>query len=348
MALSRHAGTAAQRFAAVSGLRGQLVMCARLTEAASHDEALFEAARECGDAVSLASAFTMRGENRMYRGRLDEAGADLAEAERLLDQPPAEPADRESWWSAAVTMHQLAAQYAGERNQLVRSMRHRDALVALLGLSPNPYVECASCFYSMSVHMSREEFEPAAPLAARMFKLAQTYGFDQLLIWAKIMHGYLRCEAGDHEPGIAEIRDGLARFDASGTRLTRPLIMGVLGVALARSGARDEALELFEAAQRSIERNGERIREPTHHMLWADALAALPHVDPADVRAALERSIACAQKLGFHNIELRALTRHVARFGDRAEELRELLAAVDEGVDAPIVHAARAALASAI
>jgi DNA-binding winged helix-turn-helix (wHTH) protein/tetratricopeptide (TPR) repeat protein len=344
--LSRYAGTAIQRFHAVSGLRGHLVMCARLVEAASYDEALFEAARACGDPVSLASAFTLRAENLMYRGRLLEAGADLVEAERLLANPGDHRADRESWWSTSINMRQIAAQLAGEHNELDRATRHRDAAFALLGRDPNPYLECVSCYFSVAVHMSRDEFVPAAAATARMIELAQAHGFDQLLVWGKTIHGYLLCVAGDHKKGIVEIRDGLARIDASGTRLSRPLIMGSLGLALAQSGALDEALELFDAAQRSIERNGERIREPLLRLQRADALAGVPHIESAAIRVALEQSLDCARTLGFRNIELRVLTRIVARWSDRADELRDLLATMHEGVDTPIMRAARAALSN--
>jgi DNA-binding winged helix-turn-helix (wHTH) protein/tetratricopeptide (TPR) repeat protein len=345
--MSRTVGTPAQRFDAIAGVAGYLVMRGRLADAASRDADLFDAAAACSDPVTLALAHCQRAEHRMYRGRLEEAHVDLEAAQTLLDERRIEARGTESWWHASVAVRQYASQLAGERGEFDTALRHRDVIFAALGRDVHPYTECVSCYFSAAVYLAREEISAAAVQTARMMELAEAHEFAALLIWARTIHGYLLCSAGDHARGVPTIRAGLAQLDETGTRLSRGLVLSVLALGLAQSGEIDEANALFGEAQRHVDDTGEALREPPLHLLRAEALASVGRPDERAVRAALEQSLECARDIGSRHGALRALTRIVARTGDRREDLAHLLAALREGGDTPIVRAAHAVLAGA-
>ena len=150
--------------------------------------------------------------------------------------------------------------------------------------------------------------------------------------------------------GIARIRDGLAAFEATGTRVTAPLFLTLLAETLALAGKLEEGLAALDDALAKTAISGERGLDAEIHRLRGELTGRLAYPDPAKAEESFRTALAIAREQGTRGYELRAATSLARLWGEqgRRGEARELLAPVygwfTEGFDTADLKDAKALL----
>jgi class 3 adenylate cyclase/predicted ATPase len=173
--------------------------------------------------------------------------------------------------------------------------------------------------------------EPAAlePLADELIALAGEHGLAFWQALGRVFRGGHLLDAGRADAGLEELRAGIAAYRATSGLLYLPYVLAIWAEACRRVGDHEAGLEAIAEARMLIDATGVRGFEPYVHRIEATLLRD-QGADAALVEAALERSIALAQKQKVKLSELRA-TVELARLWqrqDRNAEARERLQAV--------------------
>jgi class 3 adenylate cyclase/predicted ATPase len=141
--------------------------------------------------------------------------------------------------------------------QLARTLDHKFSLGEAFGFAAN-------------VHRYRGEQAQALACAEQAIAICDEGGFAVWLAHAHVMRGWLQCERGLHEAGVAEMREGLALWARSGAVVTRPLYLTLLAEGLARGGDLAQALARLDEAMGIVQAHGERYYEAEVRRLIAE------------------------------------------------------------------------------
>ncbi len=128
--------------------------------------------------------------------------------------------------------------------------------------------------FNAHLHQLRGEPSATQARAETVIALADEYGLALWLSFGHMNRGWARLEQGEVEDGIAELRQGLATYAASGARLWRPYYLGLLAQALAKAGRVEEALDEIGTATALIQETGERWCAAELHRVTGELLLA--------------------------------------------------------------------------
>jgi DNA-binding winged helix-turn-helix (wHTH) protein/tetratricopeptide (TPR) repeat protein len=141
--------------------------------------------------------------------------------------------------------------------------------------------------------------------AAKATDIGRQLGARLAVATGKIGHGRVLVARGDHDAGLAAIREGIAEHRAAGQRIALPSQLAVLVEALADAARIDEALDVVSDARRHVESTGDVRYLAELHRLEGELYA---HSQDPRAEACFERAIAVAQQQGSRWWELRART----------------------------------------
>jgi predicted ATPase len=227
--------------------------------------------------------------------------------------------------------------------------RSREALDAARKLAhPNTlaYALMFACFFDQFRRAGRGAQDRAEVLVA----LATEQNFPHFLAAAMMVQGWALTEAGEVETGLAQLRQGLPAWRATGAGLYEPYFLGLQAEAHGRAGSVHEGLDLVAKALHRVEETGERWFEAELHRLAGELMLQLPETDFAGAEARLRQATTIARLQNAKLWELRAATR-LARLWiqqDRRGEAHDLLAPLysqfTEGFGTPDLQVAQAIL----
>ena len=112
--------------------------------------------------------------------------------------------------------------------------------------------------YAAHLHLLREEPSDARELAETVIGIAEEYGLPLWHAFGHMTHGAACVAQGAIQPGVDELRRGLAMYERTEAAVWRPYYVGVLAQALARAGRIEEALANITVALATVEATGER------------------------------------------------------------------------------------------
>ena len=179
--------------------------------------------------------------------------------------------------------------------------------------------------------------------------LSTEQGFPYWLAVGTIWRGWALAVQGQAEEGIAQIRQGLTAFRATGSEFLRPYFLTLLAEAYAQRGQAEEGLAVVSEALETVATTGERFYEAELHRLQGELSLQVP-TPPAEAEACLQQALAVARRQQAKSLELRAamsLARLWQRQGKR-DAARALLAPIygwfTEGFDTADLQEARGLL----
>jgi len=202
------------------------------------------------------------------------------------------------------------------------------------------------------LHQSRREQQAAHERAEALMALATEQGFAQYVARATIMRGWAFAAQGQGAEGTAQMRQGLAANQATGSELQRPYYLALLAEAYGSIGQTAEGLSLLAEALATVDRTGERGREAELHGLQGELLLAQAgdRQQVPEAEACFHQALAVARRQQAKSLELRAatsLSRLWQQQGKQAEA-HELLAPIygwfTEGFDTKDLQEAKALL----
>jgi predicted ATPase len=172
-------------------------------------------------------------------------------------------------------------------------------------------------------------------------------------LWAavrQILQGWADAQEGEATTGIARIRDGLAAFEATGTRSHACVFLVMLAEASALAGKIEEGLATLGDALAQAAVSGAKGWGAEIHRLRGELTARLPYPDLAKAEDSFRTALAIAREQGTRGYELRAAT-SLARLWRKQgwrDEARDLLAPLygwfTEGFDTQDLKEAKALL----
>jgi predicted ATPase len=198
------------------------------------------------------------------------------------------------------------------------------------------------------LHQLRREVQATQERAEAEMGLAQEHGLAFMLAEATFLRGWALAEQGQGEAGIAQMRQGLAAWQALGAELFRPYYLALLAEAYGKGGQANEGLRVVTEALALVDQSGERRGEAELYRLKGTLLlqsttrrrsvtgksqtrqdpseeASTQHPTPhtqAEVETCFRHALAVARRQQAKSWELRAamsLSRLWRRQGKRTE-----------------------------
>ena len=154
--------------------------------------------------------------------------------------------------------------------------------------------------------------------------LATEQGFAQHLAQATILRGWARAAQGQGAAGTAQMRQGLAAHQATGSERQRPYYLALLAEAYGSLGQTAEGLSLLAEALAPMDRPGERGWAAELHRLQGELLLAQAgeRQQVPEAEACFHQALDVARRQQAKSWELRAamsLSRLWQQQGKRAE-----------------------------
>jgi class 3 adenylate cyclase/predicted ATPase len=200
-------------------------------------------------------------------------------------------------------------------------------------------------FGSLQVAWGMRDVAATRRTAEALIALCEEYGMPMWLAYAKVFRGWAMTMADGSRDGIAGLREGLNDLETTDTLFHRAQVLGMLGEALGRCGARQDAMETIDQAVRFAGAHGEAWVEPELLRIRGELLLA--ESDHEGV-GSLERSAILADERGAPWWRLRAALplAELALENGKPVQAQQLLAPVyesfSEGFDTvDLVRAAR-------
>lgn len=160
------------------------------------------------------------------------------------------------------------------------------------------------------------------------------------------LQGWAKFRMEDRVEGLAEMRYGLAYYQAIGSQVVQPHFMGVLAQTLGEVGEIDEGIDLLLRALEKARTHGERVSEIDLHRVHANLLLSKGGSDPSEAVESLQTGIKLAKSLGGKAQLLRCLADLYRLTDDPAveKELESVADSFTEGFNEPSYIRARATL----
>jgi class 3 adenylate cyclase/predicted ATPase len=214
--------------------------------------------------------------------------------------------------------------------------------VALAERLEHPFSLSGALFCSTQLSQLRRELAQAQVQAERAIEISVKHGFSYFESQCVILRGWARAMRGEHEDGIADIRRGLAAYEALGAKGLWPAYAVLMAEALAKAGEVGEGLDVLGQAKRTQELRWEPELERVEGELMLSQGAA-----EMDVEALFRHAFNVAKRQCAKSFELRTAvswTGLLWRQG-RLDEARDLLSSTygwfSEGLDTEDLARAR-------
>ena len=235
----------------------------------------------------------------------------------------------------------------------------RDAVGLAQQLS-HPYSLAYARGIAAAIHQFRSEEQLTRDSAEASSGVATEYGFPFWSGFQTILLGWASAKRGKGEEGVAQIRQGMETYLATGAELLRPYLLGLLTDALSETGSTEQGLAVIAEALLTVEKTGERFYEAELYRQKGELLLLLNGSESSDLtvrqsrRSEIEecffKAVSVAEKQQAKWFELRAMKSlaRIWRKQGRNEEARRMLAEIygwfTEGFDTVDLQDAKALL----
>jgi predicted ATPase/DNA-binding winged helix-turn-helix (wHTH) protein len=227
--------------------------------------------------------------------------------------------------------------------------RSREALTLAQELVHPFSLAYAMCFAGMLEQLCRD-VQAAQERATAAIALCTEQGFALYLARGITLQGWAMAEQGQGAAGLAQMRQGLVAYQATGAAVFRPYYLAFLAEAYGKLGQAGEGLTLLDEALAAVHETGERFYEAEIYRIKGELLLARSAEDYGEAEACFQQALTVARHQQAKSSELRAamsLSRLWQHQGKRAEA-QELLAPIygwfTEGFDTADLQEAKAML----
>jgi class 3 adenylate cyclase/predicted ATPase len=239
--------------------------------------------------------------------------------------------------------------------------QHSEAALRLAREAAHPFTLASAMVYACGLGQLRQEGQGTLEQAEAVVALATDQGFTLRKAHGTMFRSWALARQGAVEIGLAQLRQALAAFRASGTALTQSWFLGLCAEVCGQAGQVEEGLQVLHEALACVANTGERFYEAElwrrkgellQSGVWGAAPLESPsrHPHAAEAAACFQQALSVARHQQAKSLELRAamsLARLSQQQGKRTEA-RELLAPVygwfTEGFDTADLQEAQALL----
>jgi predicted ATPase len=347
--LCRQVGEGPQLFPVLSGLIPFYLVRAGCTIAQELAEQFLRLAQSLHDPARLLEAQTALGIIWLKRGEFSLARAHLEQGIALYD-PQQHHALAFASMNPGVFCWGFVAHvlwFLGYPDQAVKASR--EALTLARELS-HPYSLSCALHFAAWLHAYRREARRTLKLADASILLSTEQGFAFLMAAATILRGWALAVQGHGEEGMAQIRQGMTAYRATGAELEWPYWLALLAEAYGKAGQAEEGLGRLDEALTTVYHTGEHWWEAELHRLKGDLVLqqAIPYALQAEACFQQALDVACRQQA--KSLELRSamslsrLWQHQGKHHKAHELLAPVYGWFTEGFDTVDLQEAKALL----
>jgi predicted ATPase len=184
-------------------------------------------------------------------------------------------------------------------------------------------------------------------------QIAAEHGLSFWLAGGGVMTGWSLVATGNLEEGIAQLKQGLRDWQATGSATYRTYYLALLADALATAGRIEEANATLNEALALVEQTDERLYEAELHRLRGEFLLRQRQADSDAstlAKASFHRALEVSRRQEVKSLELRAALSLVNVSNQQTDEinahevLRAAFGSFSQGLDTPDLQDAAAAL----
>jgi predicted ATPase len=348
-ALCQQRGDAPQLFAALLGLRRYYQHRGELALAHELGEELLRLAERCKDAGLLVRAHMMLAEGLLWLGAFTRAHAHAEQGIALYDPQEHRVQVLHYGNDPGVCCRSFAALALWVLGYADQAQRRSEEALAWAQELAHPFSLAFALVYAARFHQFRREPHHVHAWAEAALALSRERGFAQFLATASMLSGWARAEQGQGAAGLAQIRQGLAAYQATGAP-PRPYELVLLAGAYGLVGQPEEGFAVVAEAVAAGQKSGDQFYQVERHRLTGELLLARFAEDHAAAEACFQQALDVARRQQAKSLELRAamsLSRLWQQQGKQAEA-HALLAPVygwfTEGFDTADLQEAKALL----
>jgi len=264
--LCRRMGETPQLFPALRGLQVFYFIRADYKTARELAEQLLTLAQRVRDPGLLVGAHLALGQTLDFLGELTSAREHLEQGMALHDPQQY----RSLGWAGGhpavqcLTYEAYTLWLLGYPHQALQ--RSHEALALAQELS-HPFSLAVALHFAALLHNSRREWQAAQERAEALVALSTEQGFPFWVAWGTMHRGWALAGRGQVEDGIAQIRQGLATYQATGAELARPYWLTLLAEAYGKVGQPEAGLQQTTEVLALMARTEERQQEAELHRL---------------------------------------------------------------------------------
>ena len=311
---------------------------------------LLGVAERLQDPELLAYGHFAVGDTLLWFGELSVARTHLEQAIALYDPERGREAAFRCGFNCASNSYLFLARilwHLGYPDQAVRCSKQAIAIAEEIS---HPFSLACALSWAAAVHHLRRE--PGRTLEVAEADLALTT--EQIIPFfaaqAMVLRGWALFEQGQHEEGIAQLREGFAAYRATGAEIECSHWLALLAEAYRDTGQTEKGLGVIAEALDHVAQTGIVYYEPELHRLDAALRLRLENPDVRGAEASLRHALEIARQQQAKSWELRVATSLARLWGEqgRRAEARDLLAPVygwfTEGFDTADLKDAKALL----
>jgi predicted ATPase len=323
---------------------------AQLQTARQLSEQLLILAQRAQDTTLLLEAHRALGTSLFYLGELAPARTHLEQAMTLYDPQQHRSLAFHAGQDPGVVCRGFAAWALGLLGYPDQALQRSDDTRVLAQERAHPFTLAYALDFATRIHQLRREGQLTHQWAEALLTLSREQGFTQRLATGTILWGWALAAQGQTAEGIAQMRQGLAAFRATGAELARPYYLALLAEAYEEAGQAEEGLTALAEALAAAHTTGERFCEAELARLTGESLLAQSAEHHAAVETWFQQALDIARRQQAKSLELRtamSLSRLWQRQG-KCKEAHDLLAPIfgwfTEGFDTADLQEAQALL----
>ena len=301
--------------------------------------------------LGLAANYTQLGEFGQSRKHIEKLldFYNFRQHHALASDHSIDPGVNGLIWAALVTWimgyPDQAKRHSEEALNWARILEHPFSLAAALEVSGG------------ILHILRREYTAASEKIAAALQLAAEQNFGSFLPEGAFYKGYLQVQNGQMDAGIAQMKQALAGWRATGMRIMYSQMLGLLAEALGQAGQVEAGRQTLDEAFAEVADRDERFFEAELYRIKGDLLQkmgaetpVLSEAEVAVIASTYQQAIAIARRQSAKSWELRAAIRLARLWQEQGDSIRarSLLAEITdwftEGFDAPDLAEARSLL----
>jgi class 3 adenylate cyclase/predicted ATPase len=358
LALCGQVGETPQLFPTQIGLRTYFSLRGEHGKAYKLGKQLLGLARSANDPESLGEAHVLLGTTLYYAGRFRAADAHLTDALTHYGSEPGHSHPNLHGVDPEVRALSTAALVRWTLGYPEQARKCTQESIVLARKLSHPFTLAHAFCLAAELHQFRRDLKLTQEYADAAIALSTEQGFPFWLAWASVLRGWALAEQGQHQAGIAQMREGLSAHQATGAALGHSHFHELLAQAYGRMGQIEPGLSALAEAADAVKGSGEHYCEAEWHrikgelLLQGSALHDPEAVGDTDAEPCFHKAIAIARQQNARSFELRAtlsLARLWRRQG-RTESADALLDGIQgtftEGFDTPDMQDAMAARGS--
>ena len=162
----------------------------------------------------------------------------------------------------------------------------------------------ASCM-NVFIRELRRETSAAQKVIKTMTELASEHGWSFWDAWSNFLRGWVMIEQGGGEEEIVKLQEGLAAWQATGSRTAVPYFHTLLARAYEKVGQAEKGISTLEEALAEMKETDERYYEAEVHRLRGQLLLKKGEAD-SNTENCFQQALEVSRRQQAKSLELRA------------------------------------------